>query len=97
MIDKPLYYFIGDNSTQWFSCIVMMVGDKVCSKIDVPNDIEGDFLTNIFDREMHFTHKLIRDGYYYGWSISRKEYETLKNIIELYPSYKKYLELCKNG
>lgn len=95
MINKPLYYFIVDNSTQWFSCIVETIGDKVCSMIDVPHDIQGDFLTNICDRELHFTNKLMRDGYYYGWSISRTEYETLKRIVELYPSYKSYLKLLR--
>ena len=94
---KPVYYLIHDNSTQWFSYIVSMDGDNVEDMINVPLDISGDFLTNILQREFHFTNKKIRNDTYYGWSISKNEFDKLKEIVLLYPSYKKYLKMCHEG
>lgn len=94
---KPVYYFLHDNSTQWFSYIVEIDGDKVCEMIQVPNDISGDFLTNILQREIHFSNKTIRGEPFAGWSISKMEFDKLREIVLLYPSYKKYLKMCHEG
>ena len=91
---KPVYYLIHDNSVQWFSYIVEMDGDKLCQMIQLPNAIVGDFIDNIIQRELHFGSKMFKGETFCGWSISKHEYDKLKEIIELYPAYKKYLKLC---
>ncbi len=91
---KSVYYLIHDNSVQWFTYIVDMAGDNVCEMIQVPNAVDGQFLSNIVQREMHFGNKIIRGDIYCGWSISKYEYDKLKEIIGLYPAYKRYLKLC---
>lgn len=94
---KPVYYFLHDNSVQWFSYIVAMDGEKVEEMIQVPIDISGDFLTNILQREVHFGNKMIRGETFAGWSISKMEFDKLKEIVSLYPAYKKYLKMCNEG
>jgi protein-tyrosine-phosphatase len=91
---KPVYYLINDNSVEWFTYIIAMDGNNIEEMLSLDRAISGEFLTNIFSREMHFSNKEIRGETYYGWTISKNEFDKLKEIISLYPSYKKYLELC---
>jgi hypothetical protein len=93
-INNSVYYFILDNSVQWFRHIVEIENKDVQTMIKVPNGVSSDFITNILNREIHFGNRLIMGEWYSGWSISKYEFEKLKEIINLYPSYEKYLKLC---
>lgn len=97
------YYFLIDNSTQWFSKIVL-VDDKdiIVEQIPYPSDLHSDFVSkNILTREHHFTNKqfFISEGVadssnrYYGWTISYVEYRRIKDLITLHPQYLEYKKL----
>ena len=93
---KLKYYFVLDGEVQWFQKIVAVdEKDKVVEDYAFVIKEPSSFLTNIFDRELHFTNReLYKDSScYYGWSISKAEFERIKEIIELYPSFKKFNQL----
>jgi len=90
------FYLIHDNSVQWFTKIIE-IDDKDENKIwqcyDVPNGINGPFLNSICERELHFTNRTFYNDSYFGWTISKKEFEHLKSLVELYPKYLEYIKL----
>src|SRR5687768_10317034 len=97
------YYFLHDNGVQWFSALLSVEGEpnaegryeykQVDTFIDVPLAINGPFLTSILSREIHFTNRTVNNTSYYGWTLSKTEFDRLKKIVELYPSYLEYLNL----
>jgi hypothetical protein len=90
------YYFAIDNSTQWFSILVEVdEKDNIISRNDYLEYMGGEFLSNITNREMNFTNKNISNNYYYGWSLSRLEYDRLKKIIDLAPYVLEFERLRK--
>ena len=94
---KPKYYFIVDNSGFGFSYIIEVESDgKIFECKEVPSGITGPYLKSICEREIHFTNRnfpnLINSSYY-GWTISRNEYNHIRDLIDLYPSYLRYIKL----
>lgn len=95
------YYFIIDNSFQWFSYIVALkqISEndwRTVELISFDSTISGDFLNNILNRETHFMNRRINNEYYFGWSLSQKEFLRLKRIIELYPMAQEYRQLLNS-
>lgn len=85
------YYFIVDNNVQWFSKIVAIGENEQTTEIrDIPSDIEGEMLSNIFDRELHFHNKRINGDTYYGWTISTTEFNKIKRLVELRSGVEEY-------
>ena len=74
------YYLMVDNSCQWETIIIAIDNcGKVIDNEHLNGDIQGPFIENITDRELHFTNRQYLSNWWYGWSISEKEYATLKN------------------
>lgn len=92
---KSVYYFLVDNSVQWFSAISEMEGDKSIQFHHVPSRIDAAIISDICSRELHFGNKEIRGMTYSGWSISRKEFDQIVELIRLYPLHQQYLKLCQ--
>lgn len=87
------YYLIVDNGTQWFTkALALNDSDAVHEVFDIDIGIKSPFMQSIFERETHFTNRLFIDNHYYGWTISKMEYDRLKKMVELYPKHKEYLE-----
>ncbi len=96
------YYLITDVGTQWFHYLVKDVvsPDEMFhdyTVLEVPNNLSGPFLGNIYGRELNFTYKKfpIREDYYYGWSLSEKEFGRIKRLIELQSKVDEYNRLIK--
>jgi len=87
------YYLIIDNATQWFqNAIAVDSEDKIHSNICVDFKINGPFLNSIYEREVHFWDRSFLGQSCYGWTISKKEFETIKRLVELYPQYMEYIK-----
>jgi hypothetical protein len=93
------YYLLHDNNTQWFTKIVSIDIKSVDEKndgieefIDVDTAIKGPFIESIFERELHFSNKKFYGNSYYGWTISKNEFDRLKRLTELYPKYLEYMK-----
>jgi len=86
-----MYYLITDISTQWFSYIICFDNEKVKESHDLReiNNIESFLLYNIYNREIHFSRRSFNingsSESYYGWSISKHEFELIKRLIEYKP------------
>ena len=99
------YYLIVDDSTQWFGYIVAQYPDAVENKcaecFSLESRIGGPFVNQIYSREVHFTsrrfshHNLVSQsgGTFYGWTLSKSEFDRLKELIDLYPAAEKYNKL----
>ena len=87
------YYLIVDNSTQWTTWIIKTDEDFNTIEEYPLDNFTSPLIVDICQRDLSFTNKYIRCDYYYGWSISPKEFARLKRIYELYPMYKEYLKL----
>lgn len=96
------YYFLHDNSVQWFSYCVAF--DEKQSKIrpietfSVDLSIECNTIKSILERdyvtkEVHLLDTSLTS--FLAWSISNPEYMRLKKIVCLFPRYLEYLESCK--
>lgn len=96
------YYFAIDANTQWFSKLIATndLGTLV-KMIDVDQSIHGPIISNILDREPHYTNqKFWKDGVgdgksYTAWTISNFEFLKLEEVCQLYPSVLKYNQLLK--
>jgi len=90
---KYKYYLMVDNGCQWETVIIKIdENDKVVDNEQLNGQIQGPFIKNIADRELHFSNRQYLNNWWYGWSISEKEYNTLKRLVTLYFSYKEYLD-----
>lgn len=89
------YYLLVDNSVGWFCYIVRAEDEQTKEMIEVPRCIDGSCLKDITSRELHFSNRRFANDTYSGWTISATEFNRIKELIELLPYYKKYLELCK--
>lgn len=89
------YYLIVDNCAQYDVRIVELENDgKPNQNLEVDSAIQSTaFCNNIFGREI-VKESLLNCGYY-GWSISKAEFERIKSLIALCPSYKQYLKLAE--
>lgn len=90
------YYLVNDNSVQWFSYIITIENDKVTEYFKLDLGINGPYLKSICSRELHFQNKELKINFaydtYYGWTISKEEYDHIKKLIELYPQYLEYIK-----
>lgn len=106
---KDQYFYLVDGNTQWFHRIVESIKDDSISEIDqwkvsevfeVDMGISGEFLHDIFERETishrKFTGKIDSRDCWWGWSISKSEYNKIKKLIELYPKMQEYFKLLNS-
>ena len=91
------HYLMVDNSCQWESIIIKLDdNNRVIDNEQININIRGKYINNICDRETHFSNRQYLNNWWYGWSISENEYNTLKLLTTLYFSHKQYLEIL-NG
>lgn len=93
-----MYYFITDNGVQWFSYIIRVENKdffQPIEQIEIPNAVTGDIIGNITCRELAFGNKQIGGDYFYGWSISKLEFDRIKRACELYPHVCEYNKILK--
>ena len=93
---EPLkYYFLIDNSVQWFAAVVVCAPDKTQRLTNLPNGLDGPFIANILNREANFTNKKFGhdNQSWQGWSISEKEYNRIIDLINLHPSVERFNKL----
>ena len=102
------YYLIVDNSFGW-QCYAVecQKNDKTkyphyshdfltINAINVNFNDKGLFFSEIYSREIHFLNKTfsnLSNLSYYGWTISKKEFDTIKRICELRPAIEEYNRL----
>lgn len=88
------HYLIIDNATQWTTKIIA-VDDSGDIKEDVYLDskIECPYLKEIFNQEIHFKNRKFGDQTYYGWTITRTDFNRIKRLASLFPYYQEYLKL----
>jgi len=93
------YYMMVDNSVQWATIVIKIEEndnqETVIDSFDLSNKIEGDFVSNITSRELHFSNRTYLNGWWSGWSISEHEYCVLKRLQELRILVEEYNSLCK--
>lgn len=62
-------------------------------------DISSEFIGNILSREPNFMLAEFEDpqirGDYYGWALSEKEFDKIKEMIHVYPTVQKFNKLSK--
>lgn len=95
------YYLIVDNSGFGFTYVIEVdksdKSDSISKCTELDPGIHGPFIKSICERELHFTDKkftgIMFGGNYCGWTISKNEYNTILELIELYPKYLKYIKL----
>ncbi len=87
------YYLVTDVGTQWFSYLVSVHDGQTIDCLEVPNDLDGSLLRNIYGREqvdqwMNLRHggMVLGGGSFGGWSVSRLEFDRIKRLIELTPA-----------
>lgn len=54
-----------------------------------------DFVNNIYSRDANFTDKMFRSDRYYGWNISKTDYERIRRMISLLPYKLEFENLAK--
>lgn len=88
------YFLLVDQSTQWF-CRLVAIPDDTPEKQwnEVPSQMRGDFLSNIYAREMWPKTLELGSESWGGWNISRQEYERIRRMIELWPAVQEYQKL----
>lgn len=91
------YYLVVDESTQWFFRIIEVDHeDEIITQWNIPAALHSGALISVCEREVHFrSRKFKKDFYadfYYGWTISKKEFESIKRQIELHPNYMEYVK-----
>ncbi len=93
------YYLITDTGTQWFHYLISKDGDKVIDVHDMSpiNHVKSTLLSNIYGRESIAKGLNLQDGRlnpgsgdFYGWTISRLEYDRIKRLLELAPAVKEF-------
>ena len=97
------YAIISDTSVQWFTYIVSIAETgEVLEEYQLEGRIRGEFIDNLVDRECSFRALELRlltnsETRWYGNWISKKEFERLHKIIQLYPGVIEYNRLLKFG
>lgn len=84
-----------ENGCQWQTIVFSESETGELHWADLPSNISGEFLTNLMSKEHHFQNKIVNGNHYLGWTISVKEYDRLRKIIDLYPKHKEYLKLLE--
>lgn len=105
---KIHYALVTDDATQWFSYLVAYVElgveeDSSAMRVtplaydDVPMRFDCEFLTDILQRKADLNLRMnIQSSYwFYGTTLSPKEYSRLKKMIKLFPAHEEYLRLGK--
>lgn len=108
-MNKEKYYLIVESGFQWqVEAIEATENDKtkephyaydyiIKKGIDVSRCDRCGFFEQIYSREMHFTNKLFsNNNHCYGWTISKKEFDTIKRIAELRPLVEEYNRLVNS-
>jgi len=111
-MDNLKHFLIVDNSVQWFSAIISIKEKDldenpeslpVYESDNLDSSIQGELLSNIYTRALHFKHRKFFGrissplDFSYGWAISEKEFNLVKRLIELKPLFNEYNEIlnCK--
>ena len=103
------YYLITDIGTQWFTYIVSarelppsktrIRRCNITSFLKLDLGMHSNFINNIQSREPNFMLAeflgWIESGDYYGWALSEKEFDTIKEMIYIYPTVEKFNKLSK--
>lgn len=97
------YAFLVDDGTQWFIALCQLDKDnQVLHQLSVHPDLDrqNPFITNIYLRRHNLFNIKINthvngcsSGTYYGWSISKNEYNRIVRMIELQPYAREFDEL----
>ena len=98
------YYLITDVGTQWFSYVIATEGGEVHESHSLSNlnCHKIPFFSNIYEREIHFGDRKFKSilggewsnqGPWYGWSISKTEFERIRRLVELEPSVREFNKL----
>lgn len=108
-MNKEKYYLIVENGCQWQVYAVECVeNDKIKEPkysydflvkkwIDIHQVDNEPFFRQIYEREQHFGNKFFEGNIHcYGWTISKKEFETIKRIAELRPLVEEYNRLVNS-
>lgn len=96
-----MYYalLIEENGGWMKLCMADDVSFKSCLGIyELQSDLckNNEFIANIIDKPVILTNINSFDSFiYYGWYISAKEYDRIKEMIRLYPHYLKFNYLKK--
>ncbi|MEK6882071.1 MAG: hypothetical protein AABY22_20815, partial [Nanoarchaeota archaeon] len=87
-----LKYYLGiEANCQWQTVLFSETEDAdLVESFDIPSDIKGPILSNIFNRETFFSYKSVKSDFYYGWTISQLEFNKIKRALELYPLVQEY-------
>lgn len=99
-MERIEYYLLYDGDVQWFSFIVEVVDDKPVAHQQLPLsllDLSGSiFMQNIIQRKsMKFCFDFNHSPSF-GRSISKIEYDKIKQLIEIYPHYLKFNQILNN-
>ncbi len=91
------YALITDNSVQWFSYVVSIFDTgEVAEYHNLPNDLNNEFISNI-NRPTFGINPLVIPGEsnnsWTGMWLSKYEFDRIKKMITLYPSFKEYIRL----
>lgn len=99
------YALLTDQSVQSFTCLVKYHRDEsgtiiVAECAEYPNSLKSEFVEDISYRDPTASLNFrimpgISENSWYGLSLSPNEYERIRKMIELYPSYEKFLKLAK--
>lgn len=89
------YYLAIDNGTQWFSAAFRFIENECVERVNLDSHIRGDFFDNILSREIHFYNTFILDNHWRGWSISEKEFNKIKRLMQLKPLVEEYNKLLE--
>lgn len=87
------YFLVIDQSTQWFSRLVVTFDEKETQWKEVPSEMRGDFLNSIYQREMWPQPIEMSGQSWGGWNIGLTEYVRIKRMIELWPAVQEYQKL----
>ena len=91
------HYLMTDNNCQWETIIIKIDdNDKVVDNEHIDSSIQGKYINNITNREIHFSNRQYLSNWWYGWTISENEYNTLKRLTILYFSYREYLKILND-
>jgi hypothetical protein len=93
------YAILIDSNVQWFIGLATLDEEKNVLGFDAYSDKgvwDCEFFSNIFEREIFYYDIGFDNGTWHGWSISKREYEKTKQIMELYPKHKEFLSLSNS-
>lgn len=91
------YYLLVDNCMGWL-CYVVREEDKEIKEmigVELLVQVDSSRIRDIMSRELHFGDRMFNNDSHSGWTISATEFNHIKELVELSPYHKKYLQLCK--